>query len=166
VSYSLRPIARAHRARLEGLTRDTGLFREAEVATAVEVLDDHLAGDPDYQFVGAFAGEELQGYACWGPTAGTEGTSDLYWIVVDKAAQGRGLGSRLLAHVEEQLMAERCRLVVVETSSRAEYAPTRGFYEARGYTRTAVLPGYYAPDDDLVIYLKDLAHGVLARTAS
>lgn len=166
MSYSLRPIARAHRARLEGLTRGTGLFREAEVATAVELLDEHLAGDADYRFVGAFAGEDLQGYACWGPTPGTEGTSDLYWIVVDKTAQGCGLGSRLLAHVEERLMAERCRLVVVETSSRTDYGPTRGFYEARGYTRAAVLPEYYAPGDDLVIYLKDLAHGVLARTAS
>ncbi|HKV71519.1 MAG TPA: hypothetical protein VJN62_09745, partial [Gemmatimonadales bacterium] len=69
-------------------------------------------------------------------------------------------------HVEQTLTTDHCRLVVVETSSRADYAPTRRFYEARGYTRTAVIPEYYAPGDDLVIYLKDLTHGVLARTAS
>jgi len=136
------------------------------VATAVELLDEHLAGDEDYRFIGAFDADELIGYACWGPTPGTEGTWDLYWIVVARERQGAGIGSMLLRHVERTLATERGRLVVVETSSRADYEPTRRFYEARGYTRTAVIPGYYAPGDDLVIYLKDLTYGVLARTAS
>jgi len=166
VSCSLNPIARGHRERLERLTRGTGLFREEEVATAVELLDEHLDGDEDYRFIGAFDADELIGYACWGPTPGTAGTWDLYWIVVARERQGGGIGSTLLNHVEQVLTADDGRLVVVETSSRADYAPTRGFYEARGYTRTAVIPGYYAPGDDLVIYLKDLTHGVLARTAS
>jgi len=163
VSYSLRPVGPAHRAQIERLTRETGLFRETEVATAVELLDEHLAGDDEYRFVGAFDDETLAGFACWGPTPGTDGTWDLYWIVVDRASQGRGVGSQLLAHVERTMQADGGRLIVVETSSREDYAPTRAFYAARGYTRAAVLPGYYAPGDDLVIYLKDLAHGVLAR---
>src|SRR5206468_4567633 len=79
----LQPVGRAHRARLEQLTRATGLFREEEVATAVELLDESLAGDDDYQFVGAFEDDQLVGYACWGPTPGTAATSDLYWIVVE-----------------------------------------------------------------------------------
>lgn len=156
MSCSLRRVERAHRARLEQLTRGTGLFREEEVATAVELLDESLAGDDDYQFAGAFEGDQLVGYACWGPTPGTIATSDLYWIVVDRARQGAGIGSQLLGEAERRLTADGRRLVVVETSSRADYQPTRAFYEARGYTRTATVPGYYAPGDDLVIYTKDL----------
>ena len=156
MSCSLRPVARAHRAPLEQLTRGTGLFREEEIATAVELLDESLAGDEAYRFLGAFADDELVGYACWGATPGTVATSDLYWIVVDRERQGSGIGSRLLTEVERLLMADGRRLVVVETSSRADYQPTRGFYEARGYTRTATIPAYYAPGDDLVIYTKDL----------
>jgi ribosomal protein S18 acetylase RimI-like enzyme len=166
VSCSLRPVGRAHRARLEQLTRGTGLFREDEVATAVELLDEHLAGDDDYRFVGAFDGDQLIGYGCWGPTPGTQGTHDLYWIVVDRERQGAGVGTQLLTEIERGLKANGQRLVVVETSSRADYAPTRGFYEHRGYTRAATIPGYYAPGDDLVIYTKDLTDGDLARTAS
>ncbi len=162
----LRPVGRAHRARLEQLTRATGLFREEEVETAVGLLDESLAGDDDYQFVGAFEDDQLVGYACWGPTPGTVATSDLYWIVVDHARQGGGIGSQLLGEVERQLTADGRRLVVVETSSRADYTATRKFYEARGYTRAATIPGYYAPGDDLVIYIKDLTPGDLARTAS
>jgi ribosomal protein S18 acetylase RimI-like enzyme len=159
VSCSLRPVGRAHRAPLERLTRATGLFREEEVATAVELLDEHLAGDADYRFVGAFAQDELVGFACWGPTPGTEGTHDLYWIVVDPSRQGAGIGTELLRDVEGRLKADGGRLVVVETSSRRDYAPTRAFYERRGYTRAATIPGYYAPGDDLVVYTKDLTDG-------
>ena len=166
MSCSLRPVGRAHRARLEQLTRATGFFREEEVATAVELLDESLAGDDDYRFVGAFETDRLVGYACWGPTPGTEGTWDLYWIVVDPASQGQGVGSQLLAAVEEGLKAKGQRLIVVETSSRVDYAPTRAFYEHRGYARAATIPGYYAPGDDLVIYTKDLTDGDLAGAAS
>jgi ribosomal protein S18 acetylase RimI-like enzyme len=167
VSCSLRPVGRAHRARLEQLTRATGLFREEEVATAVELLDASLGerGSDDYSFVGAFEREELIGYACWGPTPGTEATWDLYWIVVDRIRQGAGIGTQLLQEVESRLTADGARLVVVETSSRADYRDTRAFYEARGYTRAATIPGYYAPGDDLVVYTKDLADGDLARAA-
>jgi len=147
------------------VTRGTGLFREEEVATAVELLDESLAGDDDYQFVGAFADDQLVGYACWGPTPGTDATYDLYWIVVDRGQQGSGIGTQLLREVESRLTAHGARLVVVETSSRADYTPTRGFYEKRGYTRTATIPGYYAPGDDLVIYTKDVSTGDLARAA-
>ena len=156
MSCSLRPVGHAHRARLERLTRGTGLFREDEVATAVELLDESLAGDDDYQFVGAFEDDQMVGYACWGATPGTVATSDLYWIVVDRLRQGSGVGTQLLGEVESRLTADGRRLVVVETSSRADYTPTRRFYETRGYTRTATIPGYYAPGDDLVIYTKDL----------
>jgi len=156
VSCSLRPVGHAHRARLEQLTRGTGLFREEEVATAVELLDESLEGDEDYRFIGAFEGEQLVGYACWGPTPGTAATHDLYWIVVNREHQGRGIGTQLLAEVEQRLTTHDARLVVVETSSRPDYAPTRSFYEARGYTRAATIPGYYAPGDDLVVFTKDL----------
>lgn len=162
MSSSLRPVGRAHRARLEQLTRATDFFRAEEVATALELLDESLAGDEDYQFLGAFDDDQLIGYACWGPTPGTHSTSDLYWIVVDRSRQGSGIGSQLLGEVERRLSADGRRLVVVETSSRADYVATRAFYEARGYTKTATIPAYYAPGDDLVIYTKDL-NGDLAR---
>jgi ribosomal protein S18 acetylase RimI-like enzyme len=169
VSCSLRPVGRAHRAQLERLTRATGLFTEDEVATAVELLDESVGGSADYHFVGAFddgAADALAGYACWGPTPGTTGTADLYWIAVDPAWQGKGVGTQLVREVERRLKADGCRLVVVETSSRAAYEPTRRFYERRGYTRAATIPGYYAPGDDLVIYTKDLTDGELARAPS
>jgi len=92
VSCSLRPVERAHRGTVEALLRATGMFRPSEVETAVQVLDESLAGEDDYRWLGAFDGESLVGCICWGPTPGTEGTYDLYWLVVDPARQGQGLG--------------------------------------------------------------------------
>ncbi len=156
MTCSLHRVGRAHRAQLETLVRDSGFFREAEVGTAVELLDESLAGDEDYRFIGAFEGDQLVGYACWGPNPDTQGTFDLYWIVVARDRQGTGVGSLILQHVEQTVAAERGRLIVVETSGRTEYQPTRGFYEAKGYARVATVPDYYAPGDDLAIYTKDL----------
>ena len=85
----------------EALTRATGLFHEDEVATAVELLDESLAGDEDYRFLGAYDAATLVGWACWGPTPGTRGTHDLYWIAVDPERQGQGVGSQLLGAVEQ-----------------------------------------------------------------
>ena len=156
MSCSLRPVGRGQRGPLERLVRDTGRFRESEVATAVELLDEALAGDDDYRFIGAYDGDTLVGYACWGPTPGTEGTHDLYWIVVDPARQGAGIGAQLLDHVAQLLRAEGGRLLVAETSGRPDYALTRRFYQKHGFTRAATIPGYYAPGDDLVVYTEDL----------
>ncbi len=134
---------------------------------AVEMLDEALDGDDDYRFLGAFDADALVGYACWGPTPGTEGTYDLYWIAVERSLHRRGVGSQLIDSVERTLRSEGGRLVVVETSSRADYVSTRAFYAARGYDRAATIRDYYAPGDDLVIYTKDLTYGDdLARTAS
>ncbi len=156
MSCSLRPVERAHRGRVEALVRATGLFRASEAETAVEVLDESLAGEDDYRWLGAFDGDTLAGFVCWGPTPGTEGTYDLYWLVVDPARHGQGIGTQLLSDVERRLKTDDGRLIVTETSSRADYGPTRAFYEHRGYTRAATIPGYYTPGDDLVIYSKDL----------
>ncbi len=82
------------------------------------------------------------------------GTFDLYWIAVDPALHGRGFGSRLMRHAEEYVKSERGRLMIVETSSRPSYEPTRRFYSSSGYSELAHIAGYYRPDDDLVVFGK------------
>ena len=147
-------LERAHRERLREILDATAVFRPAEVSVALELFDDARSGD--YEFLGGFDNQELVAYACFGATPGTDRTFDLYWIAVHPSAQGHGAGSRVLAGVEEQLRARSARLLVVETSSRAEYAPTRRFYTGRGYREVARMRDFYAPCDDRVIYTKSL----------
>lgn len=149
----LRPLSPDDRDRLEAITRATGLFSDEEVPVALEVFDAAVAGSDDYTALGAVAGDTLAGWICWGPTPCTVGTFDLYWIAVDPAQHNAGIGSLLLAHMERQL-AGHARLVVVETAGRDAYAPTRAFYERRGYDAVARIPDFYAPGDDQVVYTK------------
>jgi len=110
-----------------------------------------------YHFLGVFDGAELLGYACHGPTPATDRTHDLYWIAVDPRAQGAGAGTQLLAEVERRRAPRAARLLVVETSGRDVYAPTRAFYRTRGYTEAARVRDFYAPGDDRIVFTKRLS---------
>jgi ribosomal protein S18 acetylase RimI-like enzyme len=130
------------------------MFRDEEVEVALEVVDGAFT-TPDYALLGVFSdSDELIGYAAYGPTPDTDGTFDLYWIAVDRAAQGSGAGSFLLGAVEQQIENVGARLLVLETSSRSDYAATRGFYERRGFVEAARVGAFYAPGDDRVIFTK------------
>lgn len=136
------------------MTRAAGLFYDPEITVALEVFDDGFV-DPDYESAGVEIDGALVGWACWGPTPNQEGTFDLYWIVVDRGRQGSGLGTLLLAEMWQRI-AGRARTVLVETSGRADYAPTRRFYERHGYRQVGVEVGHYGPGDDLIRFAKAL----------
>jgi ribosomal protein S18 acetylase RimI-like enzyme len=74
---------------------------------------------------------------------------------VDPTLQGSGIGAALLRAMEGRL-AGSARLIVVETAGRPDYRPTRAFYESRGYRKAAIIPDFYAPGDDQVVYVKAL----------
>jgi D-alanine-D-alanine ligase len=156
VSPRLRHLTAADRGRIEKITRAVGLFREEEIPVALEVFDATVgvapSGDP-YTALGAECDGILAGWICWGPTPCTLGTYDLYWMVVDPALQGTGIGTAMLVEMERRLRGV-ARLIVVETAGRPDYAPTRAFYEARGYRATATIPDFYAPGDDQVVFVK------------
>jgi ribosomal protein S18 acetylase RimI-like enzyme len=155
---TLRPLSAADRRRIEEITRAVLVFRDEEVPVALEVFDGAVSGSPDYIALGATVDDRLVGWICWGPTPCTLGTYDLYWMAVDPALQGGGIGATLLGEMEGRL-AGSARLIVVETAGRPDYRPTRAFYEARGYRKAAIIPDFYAPGDDQVVYVKTLTAG-------
>ena len=155
----IRPLTREDESRVEAMTRATPLFRPDEIPVALEVFRAAVGigrnPDPDYETGGAEVDGTLVGWICWGPTPCTRGTFDLYWIVVDTASQGQGIGGALVAEMERRVRG-RARLIVVETAGRPDYAPTRAFYAGLGYQVASTIADYYAPGDDLVVFVKRL----------
>jgi GNAT superfamily N-acetyltransferase len=140
------------------VTASTGFFYPEEVDTAVELVEDRLAKGPrcGYYFLFAELGGRTVGYTSYGPIACTKESFDLYWIVVDGAFRGKGLGTKLLERSEADIAKLGGSRVYIETSARHFYEPTRAFYLARGYTQIAELEDFYAPGDAKAMYLKVL----------
>ncbi|MDH4043194.1 MAG: GNAT family N-acetyltransferase [Gemmatimonadota bacterium] len=160
-AVALRAPTSADRGRVREITEASGVFRPDEVAIALEVFDGAVAAPgKDYRAVGAYEDDRLVGFAAFGPVPCTVATWDLYWIAVDPVLHGSGIGRTLMAHCEAAITAEGGRLVVVETSSRDDYGPTRAFYRRLRYHEHAAITDYYAPGDGLVVYTKSLAPSV------
>ncbi len=140
------------------ITESTGFFYKEEIDTAVELVEDRLLKGMrcGYHFLFAEQDDRTVGYTSFGPIACTRESFDLYWICVDGAYRGRGLGSQLLEQSEEAIGELGGTRVYIETSARPLYEPTRAFYLARGYTQVAELEDFYAPGDAKVMYLKVL----------
>ncbi len=119
----------------------------------------------DYSFL-VFRGDDgaVLGFACFGYHSLTQGTYDLYWIAVDPPARGRGIGHALIVSIEDEVRKRGGRLLLVETSQTASYAPARDLYGSSGFQLEARINDFYAPDDDLVIYTKALAPLPIPKT--
>ncbi len=149
----------ADRDHVRAIVESTGMFRPDEVDVAVELVDERLAkGEPSgYYFVFAELGGQVVGYACYGPIACTVSSYDLFWIAVRQDLQGAGLGRKMIEQCERLIQAAGGNRIYIDTSGRAQYTPTRRFYERCGYTLEASLQDFYAPGDDRVIFVKVLA---------
>lgn len=130
-----------------------------------ELLDDmssgYLSGEAsELWFVSeSLVGQdrEINAVAFCAPEQMTHGTWNLLLIAVRKDLQGTGLGSRMMAFVEQALEKRKARILLVETSGLPEYAMTRLFYPKCGYKQVAVIPDYYDKGDDKVVFWKSLA---------
>jgi len=130
---------------------------------AVELIDEALK-DPagtTYRFIVAVeeeGGERAYfGYACYGATPMTAHTHDLYWIAVDPAHRGKGIGRSLLRAMTASLAHNGGRILRVETSSSEMYRSAKSFYRREGFVEGGRIPDFYSPGDDLIIYYKVLA---------
>ena len=142
----------------------TGVFHPSEIKVLTEVLEkcyrfsevniNTLPAD-GYFIHEDKNNDELQGFVVFGKTPLTQSNWDIYWVVVDKKYQGKGVGSRLVKKVEEYILEEEGFATMrLETSSRKEYVGTRIFYIKNGFKEAGRIPGFYASGDDLVIFYK------------
>lgn len=144
---------------VRSIVASTGYFNQEEIAIAVELVEERLTrGEASgYHFLFADNSQaSTLGYTCFGRIPGTASSFDLYWIAIHQSQRGRGLGRELLERSEAIIRAMGGTRIYIETSGRAQYDPTRGFYLRCGYHEAATLPDFYAPGDAKVIYARAL----------
>ena len=149
--------AEADGEQIQSITARAGVFNQEEVDSVSVMWTEYLTLGPEgsgYHFIVERDGEQVLGFAIYGPRDLTDGVFDLYWIAVDPQVRCRGVGRKLLYASEEAARQAGGRMVIAETSGTPEYEPTRKFYLATGYENEATIKDFYALGDDLKIFVK------------
>lgn len=157
----IRPLKSADQSRIKEMVVSSGNFNAVEIETALELVDEALrAGEASGYIIAVLENNKenpaVIGYACYGPTPLTQGVFDLYWIVVDPADQGKGLGRLLIEYVERDVVKRGGRMLLIETSSQETYRATIRFYRQTGYELVARIKNFYRIGDDKLVFSKEL----------
>ena len=154
----IRPTLPEDTPELLAVTQGTELFLPVDIATLAEVLHDyHAENFPlGHRCFTYLQKDQPIGFVYYAPAAMTDRTWYLWWIVVSKHIQARGVGTKLLHHAEDAARAENGRLMMIDTSSLPTYDLTRKFYLKHGYEIAAEIKDFYADGHHLVMFRKRL----------
>ena len=88
---------------------------------------------------------------------------EIHCVAVHSNFRNQGFGSKLLAHAEQWLIERKVKYLQVKTVARAsksaEYAQTRDFYMAKGFTPLEVFPNLWVPESPALQLVKVLYAG-------
>ena len=159
----IRRLQAEDRAQLVSIIEKTENFSSEEKAVAIEFIDEALA-NPKHEYYNVFVSEnenKIDGYHCIGKRALTDGVFDLFWIVVDRSTQNKGIGKQLLDHSEIFAKENNGRWILAETSSKDSYNATRNFYLRNNYSIVSQIKDFYAVDDNLIVFGKYIPNGMI-----
>jgi ribosomal protein S18 acetylase RimI-like enzyme len=139
---------------------DTNMFGPEDVGFFDEMITGFVDGTmkDDYWLVVDDDDTVVAG-AYYAPEPFSDRMWNLYFISVSPHHQGRGIGGKLLGHVEAKLRdggSDSARVIIVETSSTDRYARTRDFYRQHNYDEEARIREFYGPNDHKVVFWKSL----------
>lgn len=145
------------KAGLLAIAEATGLFTPQELEGFGDLISEHLDSEEAGENHWVVDDQDgLVGAAYYAPEPFAEGVWNLYFIGVFPSEQGKGRGTALIRHVEEDLMKRGERLLLVETSGLERFEPTRTFYRKNDYEEEARIRDYYEAGDDKIIFRKAL----------
>ncbi len=159
--HTIRPATAGDLERIKEIAVAAEMFSTEEAEFFDEMLNGALDGSlegHEWLVVEASDGPVV-GAAQFAPEPFADRMWNLYFIAVDPAFQGSGIGRAVMGHVEGHLTArgeEHVRTLVVETSSTDQYARTRSFYAGIGYDEEARIREFYGPGDHKVVFWKQL----------
>ena len=165
MTITYRSLEHDDRSAIIALLKRIPEFAPDELPVAEEVLDACLLNPSTsgYYCQVAASNSQIAGYICYGNTPLSKGNWEIYWIAVDPASQGLGIGRELMLHAEAGIKLRDGWQVTLETSSTPQYEKTRRFHLKCGYTEIACIPDFYDRGDDLVVYIKKLGQSLNDR---
>lgn len=156
----IRKLKQSDDKKLEEMLNTIPNFSKEEVKVAMELIN-IATENPEQEDYHVFVYEDsgrILGYHCTGKRPLTDGVYDLYWIVADPGAAGKGIGKNLIKHAEDFVKSKNGRWILAETSSRDEYASTQNFYLRNNYSIISEIRDFYSVGDNLLVFGKYFNH--------
>ena len=157
VCFRYSPLASAG-AEIARIMHSPGFFAQVadEVDCALESFRDALGGGKTRCVFAQNAVGEILGFAMYSKIPCSDKNWQLHWLCVANSARGGGIGALLVREVLRLVGGFGARTLFLQTDGRAQYLPTRKFYEKLGFKLAAVLKDYYVVGDDCFYYAYDL----------
>ncbi|MBP7096824.1 MAG: GNAT family N-acetyltransferase [Spirochaetia bacterium] len=140
----------------EQLALETGAYRDIELDILGETLEvwKERPGQP-YTLVEIRDGKQLAGFCLYHKAQATEYTYDIHTLAVGRDYRGKGVGTRLVELVRDEIVTrEPYGIIRSETSKAKERAIEPGFYEANGFETIGHIPDFYENENDYYIYAR------------
>jgi ribosomal protein S18 acetylase RimI-like enzyme len=152
---------RQERAHLLEIAVGTGLFAPDEAESLLGGVLDGFASStmPSGHEVACCrsqSGSAALGWCYFAPDDHADGVWNLWWIGVAPANHGSGAGRALLKHVEQRVLMQGGRILVIETSDSDLLARARRFYASHGYSECGRIPHFYSEGESKVIFSRRL----------
>lgn len=152
-------IKEEYRSQIKTILQSSGFFFDFEIEIVMSILDETLRDGQEkseYYWNFLHEGDRILGFGIFGPNPSTIDSWDAYWLAVSQDYRHQGIGEILLTDLERIAALKQGKLLWIETSGKAQYDPTRHFYDKMHYEKIATLPDYYGKGDDKIIYRKIL----------
>jgi ribosomal protein S18 acetylase RimI-like enzyme len=152
----IRAMTREDKPDLMRVLHNTPEFLPDEVDLAEEVIDDYLEDSTASGFFTLVADMEpgIGGYVVFGTVPITDNVWEIYWFAVDGNIRGQGIGRKLWEAAENEMWKAGARILVLETSSKAQYDRTNLFYKRAGYQVVGLIKDFYMIGDHQITYAK------------
>jgi ribosomal protein S18 acetylase RimI-like enzyme len=136
----------------------SGLFDPSQTDDLAQMIEEHFAENNETSDIWLTDEDrEPVGMVYVAPERMTQGTWNLYLIVVYPDRQRQGRGKALLQYVEQMLMARGERVLLVETAGTDDFEYVRQFYRQNGFEQEARIREFYAAGVDKIVFRKDLS---------
>lgn len=137
------------------IAKDLGIFFNDELCILEEVLKGCEQSKDGYVLLTEKEDQKVIGFVIFGRIPITICGWDVYWLVVERDHQGKGIGKKLLKRVEDHILKEfnKCN-IRVETSTRKEYAHARNLYLKTGFQEIGRITDFYDQGDDVIVFYK------------
>ncbi len=153
INQNIRPVTLNDIPALKKVIDANGLFPSDMLD---DMISDYFEHNNSSDFWLTYADHEPVAIAYCAPEKMTEGTWNLYLIAVHPNCQGEGRGTSMVRHIEQMLTKRGERLLLVETSSLAEFERTRAFYRQCGFDEEARIREFYQAGEDKIVFRKSL----------